>query len=148
MYSFPDLEPICCSVSSPNCCFLTCIQISQEAGQVVWYSHLLKDFPQFVVIHTIKGFDIVNKPEVDAFLDSRSIQIHHSFAPSWLKLKPVTFCGIIELSSGMWVRGLYNSPSPPFHTKISRNKSLTKLSWSNPWSCEKFQSHKGHHFLG
>ena len=54
--------------SSSNCCFLTCIQISQEAGQVVWYSHLLKNFPQFVVIHTVKGFGIVNKAEVDVFL--------------------------------------------------------------------------------
>ena len=42
-------------MSSSNCCFLTCIQISQEAGQVVWYSHLFKNFPQFVVIHTVKG---------------------------------------------------------------------------------------------
>ena len=39
--------------SISNCCFLTCMQISQEAGQVVWYSHLFKNFPQFVVIHTI-----------------------------------------------------------------------------------------------
>ena len=59
MYSFPYLEPVCCSMSSSNCCFLTCIQISQEAGQVVWYSHLLKNFPQFVVIHTVKGFSSV-----------------------------------------------------------------------------------------
>ena len=48
--------------------FLTCIQISQEAGQVVWYSHLLKNFPQFVVIHTVKGFGIVNKTK-DVFLE-------------------------------------------------------------------------------
>ena len=68
MYSFPDLEPVCCSVSSSNCCFLTCIQISQEACKVVWYSHLFKNFPQFVVIHTVKGFGIVNKAEVDVFL--------------------------------------------------------------------------------
>ena len=52
-----------------NCCFLTCIQISQEADKVVWYSHLLKNFPQFVVIHTVKGFGVVNKAEVDVFLD-------------------------------------------------------------------------------
>ena len=57
------------SMSSSNCCFLTCIQISQEAGQVVWYSHLLKNFPQFVVIHTVKVFGIVNKAEVDVFLE-------------------------------------------------------------------------------
>ena len=53
-------------MSSSNCCFLTCIQISQEAGQVVWYSHI---FPQFVVIHTVKGFGIINKAEIDVFLE-------------------------------------------------------------------------------
>ena len=68
-YSFPNLEPVCCSMSSSNCCFLTCIQISQEAGQVVWYSHLFQNFPQFVVIHTVKGFGLVNKAEVDVFLE-------------------------------------------------------------------------------
>ena len=67
-YSFPDLEPVCSSMSSANC-FLTWAQISQEAGHVVWYSHLLKNFPQFVVIHTVKGFGIVNKAEVDVFLE-------------------------------------------------------------------------------
>ena len=56
-------------MSSSNCCFLTCIQISQEAVQVVWYSHLLKNFPQFIVIHTVKVFSIVNEAEVDVFLE-------------------------------------------------------------------------------
>ena len=69
MYSFPNLEPVCCSMSSSNCCFLTCIQISQEAGDVVWCSYLFKNFPQFVVIHTVKGFGTVNKAEVDVFLE-------------------------------------------------------------------------------
>ena len=69
MYSFPNLETVCCSISSSNCCFLTCIQISQEAGQVVWYSHLLKNFPQFIVIYTVKGFGVVNKTEIDVFLE-------------------------------------------------------------------------------
>ena len=55
-------------MSSSNCCFLTCIQISQEAGQMIWYSHLFQNFPQFIVIHTVKGFGIVNKAEVDIFL--------------------------------------------------------------------------------
>ena len=55
-------------MSSFNCCFFTCIQISQEIGQVVWYSHLLKNFPQFVVIHTVKSFGVVIKAEVDVFL--------------------------------------------------------------------------------
>ena len=53
-------------MSSSNCCFLICIQISQEAGQVVWYSHLFQNFPQFVMIHTVQGF---NKAEVDVFLE-------------------------------------------------------------------------------
>ena len=56
-------------MSSSNCCFLTCIQISQEAGQVVWYSHLAQNFPQFIVIYTAKGFGIVNKAEGDVFLE-------------------------------------------------------------------------------
>ena len=58
MYSFSYLEPIC---------FLTCIQVSQEAGQVVWYSHLFHNFPQFIVIPRVKGFGIVNKAEIDVF---------------------------------------------------------------------------------
>ena len=69
MYSFPDLEPVCCFMSSFKCCFLTCTQVSQEAGQVVWYSHLFKNFPQFVVSHTVKGLGIGNRAEVDVFLE-------------------------------------------------------------------------------
>ena len=56
-------------MSASNCCILTCIQISQEAVLVVWYSHLLRNFPQFVLIHTAKGFGIVNKEKVDVFLE-------------------------------------------------------------------------------
>ena len=67
--SFSHLEPVCCSMSSSNCCFLTCIQVSKEAGQVVWYSHLFQNFPQFIVIHTVKGFGIVSKAEIVVFLE-------------------------------------------------------------------------------
>ena len=45
------------------------MQISQEAGQVVYHSHLFQNFPQFVVIHTVKGFDTLDKAEVDVFLE-------------------------------------------------------------------------------
>ena len=69
MYSLVPLEPVCGSMSGSNCCFLTCTQISQEAGKVVWYSHLLKNFPQVVVIHIVRGFGIFNKAEVDVFLE-------------------------------------------------------------------------------
>ena len=66
---FPILEPVCCSMSSSNCCFLTCIQVSQETGQVVWCSCLFQNFPQFLVIHTVRGFGIVNKAEIGVFLE-------------------------------------------------------------------------------
>ena len=56
-------------MSGSNCFFLSCKQISQEVGKVVWYSYLLKKFSQFLVIHTAKGFVIVNKAEVDVFLE-------------------------------------------------------------------------------
>ena len=73
MYSLDILlsqfEPVCCSMSSSNCCFLTCIQISQKAGKALWYSHLLKNFPQFVVIHTVKGLGIVSKAGANVFLE-------------------------------------------------------------------------------
>ena len=65
MYSFSYLEPVCCSMSSSNCCFLNCIQVSQEAGQVF----PSQNFPQFIVIYTVKGFGIVNKAEIDVFLE-------------------------------------------------------------------------------
>ena len=69
IYSF-DILPSQFGTSLLLCvCFLTCIQISQEAGQVVWYSHLFKNVQEFVVIHTVKGFEMVNKAEIDVFLE-------------------------------------------------------------------------------
>ena len=56
-------------MASSNWCFLTCIQISQEEGKLVWSSQILKNFPQFTMIHIVKGFGIVNKEEVDVFLE-------------------------------------------------------------------------------
>ena len=56
-------------MSSSNCCFLTCIQISQEAGRVVCYFYVFQNFPQFIVIHIGKRFGIINKAEVDVFLE-------------------------------------------------------------------------------
>ena len=66
---FPNFELVHCPMPGSNCCFLTCIQVSRETGNMVWYSHLLKNVPQFIVIHKVKGFSIVNKAEVDAFLE-------------------------------------------------------------------------------
>ena len=68
MYSFPNLEPVCCSMSSSNCCFFTCIDFSWGRwGGLVF--HLFKNFPHLVVIHTVKDFGVVSKAEVDAFLE-------------------------------------------------------------------------------
>ena len=69
MYSFPNFESVS-SMSSYNYCFFTHIQVSQETGKVVWYSHLFKNILQFIVIHTVKGFSIVNEEEADVFLES------------------------------------------------------------------------------
>ena len=73
-------------MSGSKCYFLTCIQISQEAGNVGWYSHLLKNFPQFVVIHRVKGFGIVYK--ADVFLDL-----------SWFFDEPTDVGNLISASS-------------------------------------------------
>ena len=68
MYSFLKPEPISCSIQGSNCCLLTCIQVFGDS-KMVWYSHLFKSFPQFVVIHTVKGFSIVIETEIDIFLE-------------------------------------------------------------------------------
>ena len=76
MYSFPNLEPVHCSVSGSNCCFLTCIEVSQQTSKVIWYFHLFNNFPQFIVIHTVKGFSIAAGFNI--------ITSRRSLAPSYL----------------------------------------------------------------
>ena len=77
-------------MSSVNCWSLTCIQISQEAGQMVCYSHLLKNFPQFVVVHTVKGFGVVNKAEADIFWNSLAFSVIQWMLAIW-SLVPLLF---------------------------------------------------------
>ena len=84
-------------MSSSNCCFLTCIQIYQGAGQVVWYSHLFQNFPQFIVIHTVKGFGILNKAEIDVFLEL-----------SWFFDDPVDVGNLVSGSSAFSKTSLNN----------------------------------------
>ena len=69
LYSFPNYEPVHCAIFGSNSCSVTCIQVSSETRKVIWSCHLFNNFPQFVVIHTIKCFSIVNKAEVDVFLE-------------------------------------------------------------------------------
>ena len=97
MYSFPDLEPVYCSMSSSTCCFLTYIQISQETGQVVWYFHLFKKFAQLLVIHTVKGFGVVKKAEVDVLLEL-----------SWFFNDPTTEVGNLIFDSSAFSKSCLN----------------------------------------
>ena len=82
MYSFPDLKPVCCFMSSSNCCFLTYVEIFQEAGQVVWYSHLFQNFSRFAVIHTVKRFDVVNNA-VDLCLGTLAFSMIQRMLAIW-----------------------------------------------------------------
>ena len=101
-----DLERVC-SMSRSNCCFLTCIQIPQEAGKVFWHSHLLKNFPQFVVIHRVKCFGIVIKAEVDIYLElscfiydpmdvGNLISGSSAFSKPSLSIWKFTVCGLLK----------------------------------------------------
>ena len=103
MYAFPDLEPVCCSMSSSNCCFLTCIQMSQEADKVVWYFCLFKNFSLFVVIHRVKGFDVIIQAIVNFFLElscffddpavvGNLISGSSAFSKSSLNISQFTYC--------------------------------------------------------
>ena len=95
-------------MSSSNCCFLTCIQISQEAGQVVWYSHLLKNFSQFVVIHTVKGFGIVNVSNYYYNFPYVAIFLNRVFLEDCLSLK---------ISENPWRNSQRNKTDFYFHPK-------------------------------
>ena len=129
MYSFTYLEPVCCSMSSSNCCFLTCIQISQEADQVVWYSHLLQNFPQFIVIHTVKGLGTVNTT-------CKRMKLEHFLTPytkinsKWIKdlnVRPETI-KLLEENIGKTLfdihhsRMLYDPPPRILEIKAKINK--------------------------
>ena len=109
MDCFSYLEPVCCSMSSSNCCFLTCIQVSQEAGQVVWYSHLLQNFPQFIVIHMVKGFGIANKAEIDVFLELSCFSMIQRILAIWY-LVPLPFLKPASTSGRSWFLDCWSLP--------------------------------------
>ena len=94
------------SMSSSNCCFLTCIQVSQEIGQVVWYSHLFKNFPQFVGIHRVKGFGVVSKSEVDVFLD---LSYFFDDPTDVGNLVPLPFISLVVENLYCWSSGCFHS---------------------------------------
>ena len=101
MYSFPKLEPVCCSMSSSNCCFLTCTNFSGgRSGGVVIPS--LEDFPQFVVIHTVKGFGLINKADVDVFLEFSCFFYDPTDVGIW-SLVPLPFLNPAWTSGSSWL---------------------------------------------
>ena len=83
------------------CCSLICIKVSQEPGQVVWYSHLFKNFPQFVVIHTVKGFSVVSEPEVDIFLEFSCFSMIQRILAIW-SLVPLPFLNPAYTYGSSW----------------------------------------------
>ena len=83
MYSFPSVEPVCCSMSSSNCCFLTYICICQEEGKVVWYSNCFKNFPLSFVIHIVKGFGVVKKQKWMFFWNSLDFSVMQRILAIW-----------------------------------------------------------------
>ena len=137
MYSFSYLEPVCSSMSSSNCCFLTCIQVSQEAGQVVWYSHLFQNFPHFVVIHTVKGLGIVNKVEIDVFLElscffddpadvGNLISGFSAFSKTSLNIRKFTVHILLK-------PGLENFEQSPPAMRFSRQECWSGLPFPSNW---------------
>ena len=122
-YSFSYLEPICCSMSSSNCFLLSCIKFSQEPGKMVWYSLVFKYFPQFAMIHTIKGFSVVSEAEVDVFLEY-----------SCFSYDPTDVGNLVPVSSAFSKSNLYTSASSRF-----------MFSWSYSqwwWGLRKKDTHK------
>ena len=105
-HSFPNLEPVCCSMSSSNCCFLTCIQISQEARKVVWYSHHLNNAPQFAVFYIVKGFGVINI--ADILLDSFCFFYDPEDVGN-LSLVPLPFLNPDRTSRSSWLMYCWSS---------------------------------------
>ena len=100
-YSFPDFEPVCWSMYSSYNCFLICMQVFEEAGKVVWYPHPFKNFPQFVVIHTDKGFSIVNEQKSLIFWNSFTISMIQWMLVIWT-LVPLHFQNTDCISGISW----------------------------------------------
>ena len=98
--------------------FFTCIQVAQETGKAVWYSHVLKNFPQFVVIHMVKGFSIVSEAEVDVFWNSLAFSMIQHMLAIWL-LVPRYFL------NRAWISG--SSPFMYCWSLTWRNLSITLL---------------------
>ena len=100
MYPFPNLQSVSCSIFGSSCCF-SCIQVSQETAKVVWYSHPFRNFPHFAMIHTVKGFLIVNEVAVDNFWNYLALSMFQQIFTIWYLL-PLPFLNPACTSGGSW----------------------------------------------
>ena len=130
MYSFSYLEPVCCSMSSSNCCFLTCIQISQEADQVVWYSHVFQNFPQFIMIHTVKGFGMCPILCNPMNCSTPGLPIHHQL-PEFTQLMSIE--SVMSSSQLILCRPLLLLPSIFPIIRVFSNESALCIRWPKYW---------------
>ena len=95
-----QFEPVSCSMSGTDCWFFTHIQVSQEAGKVVWYSHLLMNFPQLLwSIHS--SFSVVSEAEVDVFLEFPCFSMIQRMLAIW-SLVPLPFLNPAWISGSSW----------------------------------------------
>ena len=127
----PDLEPVRCSMFSSSCCFLTHIQVSQETGKVVWYSHLFKNFPQFVVIHIVKDFYIINEAAA-ATAAAKSLQSCPTLCDPIDGSRPGSAVpGILQARTLEWV-AIFFSNAWEWQVKV-KSLSCVQLS-ATPWT--------------
>ena len=113
IYSFSYLEPVCCSMSSSNCCFLTCIQVFQEAGQVVWYSHLFQNFPPYDPAIPLLGmYPEETKTEKDIYIPL-FIAALFTIARTWKQPR----CP----STDEWIKKLWYIYTMEYFSAIKRN---------------------------
>ena len=129
MYSFPYLELVCCFMSSSNCCFPTCIQITQEAGQMVCYSHLFMNFPVSCDPYS-QGLGIINKAEIDVFLELSCF-----FNDLMDVGNLICFSHSQSLPSGSFHKPLNPSPSEGRQNENRNHRKLIKLiTWATALS--------------
>ena len=119
-----------------NYCVLTCIQISQEAGQAVWHAHPFQNFPQFIVIHTVNDFGIVNKAEIDVFWDSLAFSMIQQMLYSTLENPKDSIRNLLELISEFSKVAGYkiNTQKLPAFLNTNNEKSEREIKESIPFT--------------
>ena len=124
-------------MSSSNWCFLACIQISQETVQMVWYSYIFKNIPQFVVIHTVKGFGIVSKAEIDVFWNFLAFLMIQRMLAIW-SLVPLPLLNPAWTSGSSWFMYCWSLAWRILSITLltcGKGKLLSRVWLCNPMDC-------------